>query len=386
MSGEDGIHVIVVGAGFVGVTLADALVKRGARVTMLAPSRELEGASGTSYAWLNSHRKRPDIYQLLNQRALEFWRDRFGPAHPDDVHWSGHVVALCDSANIDVLSERLEYLTSLGYAGSWCPRAQVERALPLHLPSGAVTARFPSEGHCDPLPIWRSLVESLERSGRCRWELGEAVGVHGPTITLRSGATITGDRVVIAAGNGSSELLRTAGARLPMVSQEAGGPAWGFLADIHVPAHGIDFPVTTDNLNLRPTGPDSLLVQALDLDAAAGPDAPVDETLRRTYARRATALLGREDVEVCEVRIGHRVIPADGMTVAGPVDGSPKSALWTVVTHSGITLAPLLASLTAQEIVESALCAQLDDFRPTRFSKTGTADSDYSPPRRPGEQ
>ncbi|MGO2361598.1 MAG: NAD(P)/FAD-dependent oxidoreductase [Brachybacterium tyrofermentans] len=203
---------------------------------------------------------------------------------------------------------------------------------------------------------------------------------------MRSSGNIAADRVVVAAGNGTAELLRTAGYELPMVDQRDGGAAWGFLAEVHAPAHGLERLVTTDHVNLRPVGTDHLLVQALELDHDAGRGAEVTPALEREYLDRVSALLGRIDLEVTGIRVGHRVIPADGMTVAGPIDGNPESGLWTVVTHSGITLAPYLAETVADEICQGRQRPTLEGFRPTRFAAGDPVSSGYSAPMVPGEQ
>lgn len=386
MTTEDRQHVAVVGAGFVGISLAAALVRRGCVVTIVARTREISGASEVTYAWLNSHRKRPEAYQTLNQQGLRHWRTVFGPAHPEYVHWHGHTVVVSDRLHKDAVRERFDYLTSLGYPSEWTTPQSVGRELSIRVSPDAIAANFPAEGHCEPEPIRAALIEQLALSGHCAWELGEAVGVEDHSIALRSGARVEADRVVIAAGNGSTELLSSAGFDLPMVAQHGGGPAWGFLADARVPTHSLCRPVTTDRVNVRPAGPDTLLVQALDVDEAAGPDVVIGQSLHEEYRSRVAELLDREDVDITRVRVGHRVIPADGMTVAGPVDGNPKSGLWTVVTHSGITLAPFLAETVAAEIVEESEDPALEKFRPQRFAETKSESAAPSAPRLPGEQ
>ncbi|MBI0381332.1 FAD-binding oxidoreductase, partial [Streptomyces albiflaviniger] len=75
-------------------------------------------------------------------------------------------------------------------------------------------------------------------------------------------------------------------------------------------------------------------------------------------------------------------MPGDGFTVAGfPVADVP---FYVVATHSGITLAPLLGRLVADELHghESPL---LKDFRPGRFT-SGAVLPPPPPARRPGEQ
>lgn len=386
MTKDEALHVAIVGAGFVGVAVADALVKQGCAVTIVASTWELTGASEVTYAWLNSHRKRPDAYQELNQRGLRHWRDTFGPGHPEHVHWHGHTVVVEDRSNIDALATRIAYLRSLDYPVEKRAVDDVVSELPIRVSERAEAADFPAEGHCDPGPIRSALIDRLAASGRCRWIRDRATAVTGTNITLRSSGNIAADRVVVAAGNGTAELLRTAGYELPMVDQRDGGAAWGFLAEVHAPAHGLERLVTTDHVNLRPVGTDHLLVQALELDHDAGRGAEVTPALEREYLDRVSALLGRIDLEVTGIRVGHRVIPADGMTVAGPIDGNPESGLWTVVTHSGITLAPYLAETVADEICQGRQRPTLEGFRPTRFAAGDPVSSGYSAPMVPGEQ
>ena len=58
-----------------------------------------------------------------------------------------------------------------------------------------------------------------------------------------------------------------------------------------------------------------------------------------------------------------RPIPADGLPAVGYV----RPGVYSVVSHSGITLAPLLGPLVAAEIAESVSLDILAPYRPTRF-------------------
>jgi glycine/D-amino acid oxidase-like deaminating enzyme len=58
-----------------------------------------------------------------------------------------------------------------------------------------------------------------------------------------------------------------------------------------------------------------------------------------------------------------RPMPQDGL----PAVGYLEQGLYTVVTHSGFTLGPLLGALAAGEIVENVSCDLLAQYRPTRF-------------------
>ena len=70
-------------------------------------------------------------------------------------------------------------------------------------------------------------------------------------------------------------------------------------------------------------------------------------------------------------------------SVAGPLPSVPW--LYVVATHSGITLAPLLGNLVAEEIIATSPQALLTAFRPDRLLG-GAAGHAPLPARRPGQQ
>jgi glycine/D-amino acid oxidase-like deaminating enzyme len=66
-----------------------------------------------------------------------------------------------------------------------------------------------------------------------------------------------------------------------------------------------------------------------------------------------------------EHRICVRPLPVDGYPVVGRLPALANAYL--AVTHSGMTLAPLLARLIADEIINDACRPELSSYRPARF-------------------
>jgi len=58
-------------------------------------------------------------------------------------------------------------------------------------------------------------------------------------------------------------------------------------------------------------------------------------------------------------------MPADGLPIAGALPG--YQGVYLLVTHSGITLGPLLAQLLADEIITGRISPWLERYRPDRF-------------------
>jgi len=92
-------------------------------------------------------------------------------------------------------------------------------------------------------------------------------------------------------------------------------------------------------------------------------------------AAGARLLLGRaarffpalRGVPVERWTLAWRAMPADRLPVVGPLPGLPS--LYLAVTHSGVTLAPILGRLVSQEIADEVPDGLLGPFRPGRFAE-----------------
>ena len=65
----DARHVVVIGAGIVGASIAWRVASRGARVTIIDQAEPGSGASSHSFAWINAGAKEPVGYHNLNRKV-----------------------------------------------------------------------------------------------------------------------------------------------------------------------------------------------------------------------------------------------------------------------------------------------------------------------------
>ena len=70
-------------------------------------------------------------------------------------------------------------------------------------------------------------------------------------------------------------------------------------------------------------------------------------------------------------RIGTRALTADGHPALGYMPGTDN--LYMAVTHSGITLAPLVGRLVAEEVTGGTSEHDLSTYRPDRFDTVATS-------------
>lgn len=381
------MRAIVIGAGVVGAAVAAGLTRRGASVTVLEAAYPGAGTTGTTFAWVNSANKEPEPYFALNHagvRAHHALADGGAPWFSP----TGNLERATTDEHRGVLAARLERLGRRNYPARRLTAAQARELEPdLVAPADAEYAFYPEEGHTQPLLLLaRLLGEARDRGAVVRTD-AVVSEVDGGMVRTAAGSRYDADVVVSCAGRWTMTVAALAGAHVPMLDPDLAGSVTAGLLITTVPVSvRLSRMLTTSRLNVRPDGGGRLLLHALDLDAAVDPTAPPlpDGDVVRSVVGRLGNVLdgvgGVAGVAVERARIGQRAIPADGRTVAG----FTSDRHYVVATHSGVTLAPLLADLVAGEIfgVESPMLAS---FRPDRFA-TGTPYATPLPARHPGEQ
>jgi glycine/D-amino acid oxidase-like deaminating enzyme len=85
----------------------------------------------------------------------------------------------------------------------------------------------------------------------------------------------------------------------------------------------------------------------------------------RILARIAAVMPTAKNARLERVTLGFRPMPLDDRPVIGAVPGAPD--VYVCVTHSGITLAPILARYTTREIIDGDRVDDLAAYRPERF-------------------
>ena len=85
------------------------------------------------------------------------------------------------------------------------------------------------------------------------------------------------------------------------------------------------------------------------------------------FAKVKAMLRGGDTLELDFYTVGYRPTPKDGFPIIGGVDAAP--GLYLAVLHSGVTLAPLVGSVAAAEIIGGYPDPQLSPFRLSRFAQ-----------------
>jgi glycine/D-amino acid oxidase-like deaminating enzyme len=362
------LKVAVVGAGIIGSSVAYRLSEGGAEAVLIDAVEPGSGTTSASFAWVNANNKLPREYFELNvagMREHERLRDEMGGGW---LHPTGNLIQTTEEDK-EGLQKRVERLRSWFYAAEMLTASEVNEKLEPEAvfpdPETRV-AHFPEEFWVDAPALTRTLVKAAGRNGT-RTLVGNAVrgievGGEGVTLRLEDGETIDADAVVNATGAGAVSVAEMVGRKLPLDVFR------GLLVRVAAPGEPLGRLMHTPRVNVRPDGQEYVLLHHDSVDARLTDDfAGTEDPLCAELLERARHVLPTL-AEVVEARFGLRPVPADGHSCVGALSGVP--GYYEAVTHSGVTLGPLVGRLLAREILTGEVDPLIAPFRPDRFPST----------------
>ncbi|KAF8214173.1 glycine/D-amino acid oxidase, deaminating [Mycena galopus ATCC 62051] len=341
-------HVMVVGAGVVGASVAWHLARQNASVTIIAT--DIGGtATPCSFAWLNASWHNPKFYNDFRRRSMTHWEQL-----AEEVPGLHHLVQWCGSLEWDLTPDELvKYEKDHGAWGYDIRRterhemAQREPWLAENvLPEWGL--RIADEGAVEAADAAKLMVSHAQAAG-ARVVLATVTSLvkdHDNAVrgvVTASGEQLSADHVVLAAGVGSTQLCASVDMALPVTGKA------GLL--VH------SKPVAKRLLN-------GLVISNGPHDAQA--------TAEELFAKvKSMFRLGASDPDVLEMdffTVGYRPTPRDGLPILG---ASGLHGLSLAVMHSGVTLAAIVGEVLADDIVNGKKDPALDAFALGRFNSVG---------------
>jgi glycine/D-amino acid oxidase-like deaminating enzyme len=366
-------RVVVVGAGIVGLCIANALTRRGASVTVLEAYYPGAGATSKSFAWLNNQayfRNSDGItddqakhYFELHRQALGSWHALENRVGDVGIRWRGLLAWCRPGSEQERFEGELERRLAWGGPTRRVDMAAIERLVPGCRVANLGSAFYGTDEGCiDPTVAVSAIAGDCIAAGvDLRWPCpvtgiafagDRVIGLETPT------GTVHGDIVVVTAGARTPALAAQVGLEVPLVESDG--------AIVHL----APLPMFLNPVLLSP---DVHVVQRQDGRVALAQHfagSPVDEgnfvestELLRTAAQVLPQL---EHARIERTTVGRRVLPIDGLPIIGPSQRYPNA--YCVALNAGISLGALVGELVATEIVEAVDVDLLRPYRPSRFT------------------
>jgi glycine/D-amino acid oxidase-like deaminating enzyme len=218
-----------------------------------------------------------------------------------------------------------------------------------------VAVLAPDEGAPDPVATAEALLAAAAERGaevRRGCALLAAEPRLGGLRALTEAGDVACDRLVLACGVDTPALAAPFGVALPLE------------ASAGTNVHTAPLPPLVEPVVLAPG---AHILQRADGTVVAGRDfgggdatASADELL----AAAAAVVPALARAPVARLARGTRVLTADGFPALGH---APGGRAYVAVTHSGVSLAPLLGRLVAGELLDGVESDLLAPYRPCRF-------------------
>ncbi len=376
VSNGEGAKVVVVGAGIVGASIAYHLSQRPVEVTVLDGGQPGSGASGHSFAWINGTAKSPAWYHDLNRRSLEMW-SRFARGLESDLglRWGGQVEWEATAEAAALLDERVRRLQSWGYPCRMIDEAELRRLEPGLAPGKVAAAAFsPADGQVDPRKVVDACLSRACEAGVLVRTQSSVIGLNGPSpsqgrVRIESVRTGQGDVpcdvLVLAAGVATTGLAAMAGINVPQEYSPGVVVNTGRLPPaLNSVLYAPELDAAHPKIHLRQRADGTVQVGEGTQESLSEDDSLAHA--RDLLARAAQYIPALAGTKAIPEPVGYRPMPLDGFPVLGFPEAAPN--VYIALTHSGVTLAPLIGELAALEIADGADVRMLEPCRPDRFS------------------
>lgn len=378
-------HVVIVGAGIVGISAAFFLSRRGVRVTVLEAASPAAGASGASDGAVSVASKRPGLMMQLGLAGIATYRAlASGGVLAGEFRERPTFIIASNAAEAEVLAEHAAALAGAGVTVRLLARAEITGLLPMVSDEVVALARVEGEGHA----IGYRVVERLARAGR--FTLRRSAPVDGfvrdktgrvTAVSTGQGGLVAADAVLVAAGNGSERLLGLSGALIPrkgqlLLTERAAGrlaaPAGPLMSSRYLLSKGAAKGGPADaarsfGLVIDPLATGQFLIGGTREDGVTHTDNDL-AAVRHILAEAVALMPDLARLRLLRAFSGIRTATVDRLPIVGAVPGAENLFVATGFEGDGICLGPFMGELMHRLICGEPAAVDVNALSPARFT------------------
>jgi sarcosine oxidase subunit beta len=357
-------HIVIIGGGVMGASVAYHLAKRGVRDIVLLEKEPFWGAGATGKCAGGIRYQFSTAINIelskLSLPMLERFEEELGQAI--DLRWPGYLFLLTNEADVAKFEHNVALQNSLGVATEWLSGDDVRTRVPLlHAPDVIAATFHAGDGLADPNGVVVGYVNGAKRLGvsTATEVTVQAIETSGGRVSgvQTNGGSIACEMVVNATGPWAAPLSETAGVTLPVTPVRR-----QILTTTPLPALPPDFPFIIDfaqSLYFHREG-EGLLTGQSNPDEAPGFDERVDQAWEYAHMERAIARLPLlEQAGRAAHWAGLYEVTPDAHPVIGGVDELTGYYVITGFSGHGFMHGPI-AGLLLSEIILDGKATTLD--------------------------
>ncbi len=336
-------HTLVVGAGIVGVAITRQLAANGHVVTCIDSADASTQTSLGSLAWINVSSTSDPDYARLRSKSLRAWHN-LANDHPSlPATFPGTLIWGTQNKGHEA---HADFLRDLGLEVSLLGQSEFKNSVADFASPPEVALYVKGEGAGNPASLVKWFRDAaisqgaVFQKGHVATMLTEAGRIAG--VVLSDGKKLTTDRVIVAAGLGSADLLKPFNVDLSVRASPGVLIQTKLTKRVALPifaSPSLDFWQDASGRFMIASSLAKTAKDAADLAV----ETAIDE-IQRMFP-------GLPQLEVEQVVRRSRHIPRDGYPLIGAVPGI--AGLSVAVTHSGVTLAPLIGEFFGGDTVSS---------------------------------
>lgn len=363
-------RITIVGAGIVGAACARALVRAGARVTVVEAAFPGGGATAAGMGHVVVMDDSP-VQLALTKRSRDLWH-ALAEELPAEAEWrrAGTLWVAADGDELAEAARKQELLAAAGVRSRLVDAAALAAAEPNLRAGLAGGLLVPDDAVAYPPPVAAWLLAEAVRGGARVVRTAAVVSVTGDdlppgSVRLADGRTLPGDAVVVAAGTATPRLVPGAPLRPRkghlVITDRVPGLVTHQLIELGYVKRAHDVGTDSVAFNVQPRATGQLLV---------GSSRQVDDDtrdidpgmLRRMLDRCVGYMPGLAAVSALRTWTGLRAATPDGLPLVGPWREMP--GVWLATGHEGLGIT---TSLGTAELVAHGLCGTPTALDPLPF-------------------